>query len=257
VKGETMPRITIRDWPPYSPTDQERRNNAILAAKLMMNGALTAPSIGGIAMTEGEIVYGEEEQEQIARKMEELAYETETWRHIFLYEAVMARSVDVILFLGNTRTYSDPWDGECGLCAGRPDCSFVYENRKQSTGLIDQTDRRSETIVKGPLCAAYAHQLGFNVGSALMVATHLYIDARPFITMGLAAQKLGYCRNSGLLIGIGIAARAKCEPSDPALDYHLINLERGIDTIRGNVSQLGVRPTTGSDYRLGDPSGKK
>jgi uncharacterized ferredoxin-like protein len=223
----------------------------------MMNGALTAPSIGGIAMTEGEIVYGEEEQEQIARKMEELAYEIEAQRHVFLYEAVMARSVDVILFIGNTRAYSDPWDGECGLCAGRPDCSFVYEHRKQSMGLIDKTDRRSETIVKGPLCAACAHQLGYNVGSALMVATHLYIDARPFITMGLAAQKLGYCRNSGLVIGIGISTKSKSEASDPSLDYHLINLERGIDKIRGNVNQLGLRPTTGSDYRLGDPSEKR
>jgi uncharacterized ferredoxin-like protein len=208
-------------------------------------------------MTEGEIVYGEEEQEQIARKMEELAYEIEAQRHVFLYEAVMARSVDVILFIGNTRAYSDPWDGECGLCAGRPDCSFVYEHRKQSMGLIDKTDRRSETIIKGPLCAVCAHQLGYNVGSALMVATHLYIDARPFITMGLAAQKLGYCRNSGLVIGIGISTKSKSEASDPSLDYHLINLERGIDKIRGNVNQLGLRPTTGSDYRLGDPSEKR
>ena len=252
-----MPRIVIRDWPPYSPTDQQRRENAVMAAKLMMNGALTAPSIGGIPMTEGEIVYGEEEQEQIARKMEELAYEIDAQRQVFLYEAVMARGVDVILLLGNTRAYSDPWDGECGLCAGRPDCSFVYENRKQSTGLIDRTDRRSETIVKGPLCAVYAHQLGYNVGSALMVATNLYVDARPFITVGLAAQKLGYCRNSALIVGIGIAARSKCEPSDPALDYHLINLERSIDAIRGNVNQLGVRPATGIDHRLGDPKEKR
>jgi hypothetical protein len=57
-----MPRITIRDWPPYSPADQQRRDNAVTAAKLMMNAALTAPSVGGIPMTEGEIVYGKEEQ---------------------------------------------------------------------------------------------------------------------------------------------------------------------------------------------------
>jgi uncharacterized ferredoxin-like protein len=229
----------------------------VIAAKLMMNAALTAPNIGGIPMTEGEIIYGEEEQEQIARKMEDLAYETDSWRHIFLYEAVMAREVDVILLLGNTRTYSDPWDGECGLCAGKPDCSFVYERRNQSAGLIDASDRRCETMVKGPLCAAYAHQLGYNIGSALMLATDLYIDARPFITMGLAAQKLGFCRNSALVIGIGIAARAKCEPSDPATDYHLINLKSSVDAIRGNVSQLGVRPTTGSNYRFGDPAKKR
>jgi hypothetical protein len=90
-----------------------------------------------------------------------------------------------------------------------------------------------------------------------MVATHLYVDARPFITMGSAAQKLGYCRNSALVVGIGIAARSKCEPSDPALDYHLVNLERAVDAIRGNVNQLGVRPATGVDYRSGDPSKKR
>jgi uncharacterized ferredoxin-like protein len=251
-----MPRIIFRDWPPYSPSDQERRENAIIAAKLMMNAAFTAPSIGGIPMTEGEIIYGEEEQEQIARKMEELAYERETWQHIFLYEAVMARQADAILLLGNTRAYSSPWDGECGLCAGRPDCSFVYEHRKQTTGIIDTTDRRSDTLVKGPLCAAYAHQLGYTVGSALMAAVHLYIDARPFMSIGLAAQKLGYCRNSALVVAIAIAARPKFELSDAAIDYQVVNLERGIDAIRRSVNQLGLRPATSRDYRLGDPAKK-
>ncbi|OPY79371.1 MAG: hypothetical protein A4E65_01871 [Syntrophorhabdus sp. PtaU1.Bin153] len=73
----------------------------MVAARLMINAALTAPSIGGIPMTEGEIIYGEEEQEDIARKMEELAHEMEFWRHIFLYKAVMAREVDVIILLGH------------------------------------------------------------------------------------------------------------------------------------------------------------
>jgi uncharacterized ferredoxin-like protein len=226
----------------------------------MVNAALTAPTIGGIPMTEAEIVYGEEEQESIARKMEELAHEKSdsySWKHIFLYEAVMAREVDVILFLGNTRAYSEPWNGECGLCAGRPDCSFVYENRTQSAGLIDTTDRRSDTMVKGPLCAAYGHQLGYNVGSALMTATHLYVDTRPLITMGIAGQKLGYCRNSAIVVGIGISARGKPEASDPAPDYQRVNLVRAIDAIRGNVNQLGVRPATGVNYRSGDPMKKR
>jgi hypothetical protein len=233
-----MPRITIRDWPPYSPTDQNRRENTIVAAKLMMNAALTAPSIGGIAMTEGEIVYGEEEQEQIARKMEELAHEREAWQHIFLYEAVMARQADTLLLLGNTRAYSSPWNGECGLCAGRPDCSFVYENRTQKAGIIDATDRRSDTLVQGPLCTAFAHQ-------------------RPFMSIGLGAQRVGYCRNSAIVVGIAINARAKCEPSDPAVDYHLVNLDRAIDAIRGNVNQLSIRPATGKEYRPGDPAKKR
>lgn len=252
-----MPRIIIRDWPPYSPTDQERRENAIIAAKLMMNAAFTAPCTGASPQVEGEIVYGEEEQEQIARKMEELAYEREAWQHIFLYEAVMARQADAILLLGNTLAYTSPWRGECGCCAGRPDCSFVYEHRSQTTGLIDPTDRRSDTPVKGPLCAIEAHNLGYPVGSALMVAVHLYIDARPLISVGLAAQKLGYCRNSCLVIGIPVAAQQKFVFGDVATDYHLINLDRGIAAIRSHVSQLGLRPATGRDYRLGDAAKKR
>lgn len=252
-----MPRITVRDWPPYSPTDQNRRENTVAAVKLMMNAALTAPSVGGVAMTEGEIVWGEEEQEEIARKMEELAHEREAWRHIFLYEAVMARQADVVLLIGNTRAYSSPWNGECGLCAGRPDCSFVYEARDQKAGIIDVSDRRFDTLVPGPLCAMYAHQLGYNVGSALMEAVHLYVDARPFMSVGMAAQKLGYCRNSALVIGIAANSRAKFESSDPGVDYHLVNLDRAIDSIRGNVNQLGVRPASGKEYRAGDPGKKR
>jgi hypothetical protein len=103
----------------------------------------------------------------------------------------------------------------------------------------------------------YAHQLGYNIGSALMVAAHLYVDARPFLSVGMAAQKLGYCRDSAVVIGIIINARAKCEPSDPAPDYHLVNLDRAIDAIRSNVNQLGVRPATGKEYRAGDPAKRR
>jgi hypothetical protein len=112
-------------------------------------------------------------------------------------------------------------------------------------------------MVKGPLCAAYGHQLGYNVGSALMTATHLYVDTRPLITMGIAGQKLGYCRNSAIVVGIGISARGKPEASDPAPDYQRVNLVRAIDAIRGNVNQLGVRPATGVNYRSGDPMKKR
>ena len=67
-----MPRITIRDWPPYSPTDQNRRENTIVAAKLMMNAALTAPNVGGLPMTEGEIVYGNRSRSRLRGKWRSL-----------------------------------------------------------------------------------------------------------------------------------------------------------------------------------------
>jgi len=247
-----MPRLTFREWPPYSPTDQNRRDNAVIAARLMVNAAFTAPTVGGIAMVEGEIVYGEEEQEQIARQMEALAHQREGWKQQFLYEAVMARECDAIVLLGNTNAYERPWKGECGLCAGRPDCSFVFENRTQSDGIVDASDRRSDTIVRGPLCVMYAHQLGYNVGSALMAAVHLFVDARPLISIGLAAQKLDYCRNSAVVIGIGVTARTKAELEDPGVDYHLINMSSAVESIRANVNRLSIRPATGKNYLAGD-----
>jgi len=247
-----MPKIVFQDWPPYSPNDQTRRDNVVLACKLMMNAALTSPVTGGMPQVEGAIVYGMEEQEEIARKMEELAYENERWQHIFLYEAVMAREADALLLIGNYRAHWTPWDGECGACGGS-DCRYVYERRKQRKGIIDKTDRRSDKIIDGPLCALYAHNTGYAVGSALMEAVRLYVDARPFMSMGLAAQKLGYCPNSYLVIGVAAAARQKHEFRDPGTDYHLINMTAGVDSLRKHVSQSGLRPASGLDYRTFTP----
>jgi len=227
----------------------------VLAAKLMMNAALTAPVTGGMPQIEGELIYGEDEQEALARQMEELAHEIPTspnWEHIFLYEAVMAREADAILLIGNTRAHRTPWDGDCGACGGSG-CEYVYERHKQSRGIIDTTVPRSGTTVAGPVCALYAHNTGYAVGSALMTAVRLYVDARPFMSMGVAARKLGYCPNSEVVVAVAAAARQKHEFRDPGTDYHIINLATGVDALRKHVSQSGLRPASGLDYRGFNP----
>lgn len=254
-----MPRITIRDWPPYSPNDQARRDNAVLAAKLMMNAAITAPVGGGIPQIEGEIVYGETEQEDLARKLEELATKKESLQHTFQFEAEMAREADAILFIGNTRAHRTPWDGECGACGGRPDCSFFYEGHVHTRGLVDTaTDRiaarESGRMVPGPLCTMHAHDTGYLVGSAMLIAVRLMVDARPFMSWGVAAHKLGYCQNSALVIGIGVSTRQKNEFIDVMTNYHLINMRTGVDAIRKHVGISTLRPAGGFDYRAFNPN---
>ena len=44
-----------------------------------------------------------------------LAHEQESWKEAFLYEAVMVRDSDVIIFLGNTRCHETPLDAGCGI----------------------------------------------------------------------------------------------------------------------------------------------
>jgi len=108
-------------------------------------------------------------------------------------------------------------------------------------------------MVKGPFCALYAHNTGYAVGSALMAAVRLYVDARPFMSMGIAAQKLGYCANSEIVVAVAAAARQKHEFRDPGTDYHLVNMASGVDALRKQVSQSGLRPASGLDYRAFDP----
>lgn len=254
-----MPRISFTETNRYlySPDDQERRNNVVQACRLMVNAAMTAPVTGGQAQLEAEIVYGMAEQEEIARKIEELAYMRKTWQHMFLNEAVMTREADAILLLGNTRAHATPWDGECGACGG-DDCGYVYSRRRQKGGLLDNTDRSRKNIINGPLCALFAHNLGYSIGAALMVAVRLYVDARPIMSIGIAARELGYCKNSELVMGVPVAARQKFEFGEIMTDYHLVNMERGTDAIRKQVSQSGLRPGGGmGDYRVVNPEKKK
>ncbi len=248
-------RERISEWPPWSAQDIRRKKCVLEAARLMMNAALTAPMAGGVPSTEGEIVYGDDELEEIARKVEEIAHTNPAWKEPFLYEAVMVRDSDVIIFLGNTRCHETPLDAGCGLCGGTLDCSYFYERKTQKYGLVDITDRRSDTMINGPLCSARVNDLGYAVGSALWMAHTLLVDARPFASIGMAGQKLGYCRNSGMVVGVPVAAKAKNPYVDINVDYHLINMEKVLDNAR-KIYQT-ARIIRGFDYRKWIPKPKK
>jgi len=115
-------------------------------------------------------------------------------------------------------------------------------------------------MVNGPVCAVYAHNLGYAVGAAMITAVRLLVDARPIMSIGLAARDLGYCKNSELVIAVPVAAHAKFEFGEIAGEYHLVNKERGIDAINKQVSQCGLRPAGGAmgiDYRIINPERKK
>lgn len=248
----------INEWPRHSPQDLRRREATIIAAKLALNAALTAPVAGGVPQIEAHLVYGQEELEKVARKMEELAYTNERWKKRFLNEAVMVRESDVILFLGNYRAHETPLDAMCGICGGAAGCSFLYERRETKDGLVDVTDRSSTTPIKGPLCGARINDMGYVMASALWMAQTLFVDARPFMSAGLAGQKLGYCPNASLVVAIPMATLSKNPYQDIPIDYHLINMDKMIDNTRKNFV---VNRQTGSgihfDYRTQNPKAEK
>lgn len=254
LRGEEF----VDEWPRYSPQDLRRKEAVIMAARLCMNAALTAPCAGGVPQVTAHVVYGQEELEKVALKMEELAYTRDIWEKRFLNEAVMVRESDVVLFLGNYRAHETPLDANCGFCGGPAGCSFLYTRRDSKDGLIDVTDKRSTTLIKGPLCGIRTEDLGYALGSAVWMAQTLMVDARPFMSVGLAGQKLGYCPKAAIVVGIPIATLSKSPYQDINIDYHLVNMEKMIDNTRKNyVTTRQTASGINFDYRTQNPKMSK
>jgi uncharacterized ferredoxin-like protein len=251
-----MTRIYINEWPLYAPPDQAKKDNVLLVAKLMVNGALTAPFTGGVNGVEAEIAYDQPELEKIAREMERLAHQEAPKKLVkpFLYEAAMVRESDAIVFLGNFRARNTPMDAGCGLCGGEPDCSFIYERVSHFNGVIDHTDRKRTTAVNGPLCMLRAHDLGYAVGSALWLASTHFVDAKPCYSVGLAGRNLDFCRNSEVVVGILIAAAAKNPYADIPPEYHLTNMTQMVDGLR-KIAVI-TRQVPNHPYMVFDPTRK-
>ena len=248
----------IEEYPRFSPQDLRRREGTLMAARLCINAAMTAPVAGGVPQVQVTLVYGQEELERVAKKMEELAYTNDRWQRRFLNEAVMVRETDCIIFLGDYRAHETPLDAMCGLCGGEQGCAFFYERRETKDGLVDVTDRRSKTPIKGPLCGARVNDLGYVMGSAVWMAQTLLVDARPYMSVGLAGMKLGYCDNSAIVVGIPMASVAKNPYQDITIDYHLVNMDKMLDNTRKNG--VVIRQTGSGihfDYRTQYPKAKK
>jgi uncharacterized ferredoxin-like protein len=251
-----MTRIYINEWPLYAPPDQAKKDNVLLVAKQMVNGALTAPFTGGINGVEAEIAFGQTELEKIAREMENLAHQEvpKKLKKPFLYEAAMVRESDAIVFLGNFRARNTPMDGGCGLCGGEPDCSFFYERVTHLNGVVDHTDRKRTTTINGPLCMLRAHDLGYAVGSALWIASTHFVDAKPCYSVGLAGRNLDFCLNSEVVVGILLGVAAKNPFADIPNDYHLTNMTQLVDALR-KIATL-TRQGANHPYMVFDPASK-
>ncbi len=252
-----MPRIDLTDWPPYSGADLARREGSLAAAKLMANAAFTAPKAGGVPTIECTIVYGKEEQEEIAKKMEELSMlnpQTKRWKALFRSEAVMVRESDCILFIGSHMAGDLLFDVNCGLCGGKEGCNYVYSKKEARYGQIDPVESKAahpQRLVNGPLCSQWVNDLGGAVGSAAFMGQKLLVDTRPLMSVGVAGQKLGYCRNSHIVVGLPVASLAKNPYVDITPDYHYLSAEKTHKKLRRDYSI--ARQVHWFDYRTWYP----
>ncbi len=245
-----MPSVHSKEFPWQADADRNRRDHVVEAAKLMMNASHTAPTSGGIDNLETELIWGGKELGALADKMDELSYlpQHKGTGEMFRTEAQMVRESDCVLALGSFRARNMPVGADCGLCGGAAGCAFLYSRRRTAAGQIDPSDKSlATTLIDGPLCQMHVHNLGYAVGSALWTARTLLVDARPFMTVGVAAGKLGYCRHSAFVVGIGAAATSKNPYVDVPYNYHAVNMRKIVES----AQQAFIIPRQFAvDYRL-------
>lgn len=233
-----MPKIYMNEWPPGSPEQEEKAKNVRLVARLMINAALSSPSPGGTPQIEAHLAYGREEMKELARKMEELAKanpRNKLWGRMFKYEAVAIREqTDAVVFLGNYAAAAQPFDQvlSCGRCGGVLGECWVYSRRVINSNQIDMTESAPSTLIDGPLCLMRISALGFAVGAALWIAAKLLVDCRPFMSVGIAGQKLGYCPNSVIVVGLPASAYSKNPYVDFIPDYHVLSEHQAVAAVR-------------------------
>ncbi|MBU2552106.1 MAG: hypothetical protein KKB20_27090 [Proteobacteria bacterium] len=223
----------------------ERHNEAIQnavihAGRLMLAAATTAPVHGGVDVMEGCLVYGRDEIEDVAGKLEELSAQKKQWDQSFRREANIVRESQAVLFLGCHRGH-DPFGHACGRCLGP---QGDPEDGTRCTRFRN-TPKLNDAPFPGPMCGIRVSSFGYTVGSALWIAQRLFIDTRPKFPVGLAGLKLGYLPRCKFIVGLPLSVTSK-NPFDDVLanpditrDYLVERLDRIWPIFRSVLSTLG------------------
>jgi uncharacterized ferredoxin-like protein len=213
---------------PIERMKEMNQNAVIMAGRLMLAAATTAPQHGGVGVMDGCLVYGEEEIEDIAFRLEELSFTKKQWDESFRREANMVRESQAVLFLGCFRSY-DPFGTACGRCLG--DQGEPKDGTKCTK--FRNTPKLADAPIPGPVCTYRISDLGYCVGSALWIAARLFIDTRPKFPVGLAGMKLGYLPRCKFIVGLPLSITSK-SPFDDVLvnpDYTLQHLKDRLERI--------------------------
>lgn len=135
--------------------DEALRDSVVYAAKLMAAAAITAPKARGVDNIVVRILFGREELESLASKMEELS---RVYGDFFSRDAQSVRSSAAVILIG---------------------CRAIQMNLKTPSSWRVDADTVCSIV-----------NLGIALGSAVKTASILNIDNRIMFTAGVAAQEL-------------------------------------------------------------------
>jgi len=169
------------------------KDSLIEAGKFMAISARTAPKTRGLDDIEIVLLSDEEELRRLADEMAKIGEKTD--RGFFIRDSDNVRKSQAVLLIGVKA--SNPKDLNCGGC-GYESC----EDFKKALG-------KSGRDFTGPSCALQLIDLGIAVGSAAKTASILNVDNRIMFSIGVAALKLGFLKNSDIALGLPLSAYGK------------------------------------------------
>jgi len=169
------------------------KDYVVQAAGLMCISARTAPKTRGIDDLEILVISDERDLGRLADEMEKMG--SEFGLTFFQRDAENVRQSDAVLLVG-VRS-SKPKELNCGGC-GYPTCDEFRKAR-----------RLEEKPYHGPSCAFQLIDLGIAVGSAVKTASMLNVDNRIMYSIGAAALRAGFLKNSDVALGIPLSAYGK------------------------------------------------
>jgi len=164
----------------------------MVAARLMMTAARTAPKSGGKDDIVTAILSGEEKG-RIVSEMKKIAAE----RRIpgFERDANNIENSEAVVLIGVRG--GKKFGLDCGAC-GFEDCRG-----------FEEAERIEGRDFEGPTCIFKAIDLGIALGSAVKIASTLNIDNRIMYRIGVACRRLGYLTEANVIMGIPLSATGK------------------------------------------------
>lgn len=202
--------------------EEERKEAALIAAKLILASAVTSPRLGGVGEIAIQLYHDDADIEDICIKMEEMSADNPAWK-FFKRDAAMLRDANVLLIMSSLRSFTDPADINCNYC-GYVTCEYMRE--------VEKLPREPGIAFTGPLCLLRADNMGFALDGGISLARNLGIDYGVFWSAGAAAMKMRILpKDTGIAIGLALSVSEKSPFRDIPVRYDEINERTMMDRV--------------------------
>ncbi len=194
--------------------EDDRRQAAKIAARLLLASATTSPRVGGVGECTIHILDDECDIEDLCQATEQMSGEDEQWG-FFKRDAMMLRDADAVLIVTSIRCLTDPADINCNLC-GKLTCEYQRQTPKLAPAL--------GLAYTGPLCLFRANNISYAIETIISTARNMGVDHGIFWSAGAAAMRMKIVpRNTGFCLAVGISITEKSPFRDIPKAYADIN----------------------------------